>query len=350
MRVCPRDPRRSPEVEETGRSGAAGRAQAVTPGAGSGALPSPGGRPDEGFLVRVVDSDWSLTSEMEPPDASGMEDRASADEESPQGVALSRSVQAGLGQGRDEYASATEIRSVLAAHERAHSTRSGRGATTGYAEGRSETGRLESSESGGPRARRGLRSISVPSLRSGLRLQRRCSKGTAPPAGPQNCVCCIENIRIINVRNIAAGQLYGHEFQTEFTLRYVPSTGAASDCTLRWMEKTNRGYTARMRAANNTWYDMTQDPETSGSFVAWAARTKPCPGNETSTDTDPPQASLALPARTLEFRIIVNSGTGAKCTKPTMCVTAKQTLAPNGATPPGIGTQTFVTPNPSDAC
>lgn len=341
----------SPEVEETGRIPAAGHARAAAPAAANGADPPRAARPDEGFLIQVVDSDWSLTSEMEPPGISGTEDRPPPDEESREAAPLSRSREGGPGWGRDSYPPPTDVRGALADHERAHSKRNDEDASTTVPAARPEEGWFRGSEFGAVRARRGLRSMSVPSLKSGFRLQRRCGGGNgAPPAGPQNCVCCIENIRIVNVRNIASGQLYGHEFQTQFTLRYVPTQGAASDCTLRWMEKTNRGYTARMRAANNTWYDMTQDPETSGSFVAWAARTKPCPGNETSTDTDPPQASLSLPARTLEFRIIVNSGTGAACTRSTMCVTAKQTLAPNGATPPGIGTQTFETPNPSDAC
>ena len=208
----------------------------------------------------------------------------------------------------------------------------------------------------------------MPRLKSGLRLSRCKSNnssptssnagptgttGSAPGAGsstPTNCVCCIENIQIKNVTNINQGTWYGHSFNTEFSLNYVATTGPSSDCTLRWMEKTNLGYTRRMAAANNVWYDMTQDPQTSPSFVAWNARRKPCPGPEVVTDTDPPAQDLSLPATYLEFRIIVDSGTGAPCTNTTNCITARQDLAPTNTNPRRVQTQTFVHPNPGDTC
>src|SRR5262249_9139085 len=99
--------------------------------------------------------------------------------------------------------------------------------------------------------------------------------------------------------------------------------------------------TAAMRAANNVWYDMTKDPETAGSFTAWNSRTKPCPGSETSTDTDPPEASLDLPARTLEFDITVTSGAGCKCANASKNLTAKQVLEPTADPTPAIKTQEF---------
>jgi hypothetical protein len=71
---------------------------------------------------------------------------------------------------------------------------------------------------------------------------------------------------------------------------------------------------------------------------------------ETVTDTDPPQARLDLPPRTLEFRIMVGSGTSATCTHASICVTAQQVLASTSTTPLAIQTQVFETPNPNDAC
>jgi len=130
-----------------------------------------------------------------------------------------------------------------------------------------------------------------------------------------------------------------------WSLSYVESEGAGNDLTLEWWEKTNRGYTAGMRAKNNVWYDMTKDPETSSSFDdSWGKRTKPCPGKETITDTDPPTASLDLPARTLEFKITVKSGAECKCKNASKTLTAKQVLEPTTDTPPKVKTQDFTTP------
>jgi hypothetical protein len=165
------------------------------------------------------------------------------------------------------------------------------------------------------------------------------------PLAKKKCCGCIEDIKIQNITKINSGRSYGHSFETVFSLSYDETEGAANDLTLEWWEKTNRGYTARMRAANNVWYDMTQDPETSGSFASsWSSRTKPCPGKETITDTDPPTASLDLPARTLEFKITVKSGAGCKCTNASKTLTAKQVLEPTNDTPPKVKTQSFTTP------
>lgn len=157
----------------------------------------------------------------------------------------------------------------------------------------------------------------------------------------KHCCGCIDGLKIQNVKKISNGRLYGHSFDTVFSLSYVETDGAANDLTLEWKEKTNRGYTAAMRAANNVWYDMTKDPETAGSFTAWNSRTKPCPGKETSTDNDPPQASLDLPARTLEFEIKVTSGAGCKCANASLTLTAKQVLEPTADPTPAIKTQEF---------
>jgi hypothetical protein len=168
-------------------------------------------------------------------------------------------------------------------------------------------------------------------------------KGAAP-AVAKKCCGCIKDIKIQNIKKINADRSYGHSFDTVFSLSYIEAEGAANDLSLEWLEKTNRGYTDRMRKANNVWYDMTQDPETSGSFDdSWGSRTKPCPGKETITDTDPPTASLDLPARTLEFKITVKSGAGCKCASASKTVTAKQVLEPTTDAPPKVKTQSFTT-------
>lgn len=160
----------------------------------------------------------------------------------------------------------------------------------------------------------------------------------------KKCCGCIEDIKIKNIKKINSGRSYGHSFDTAFSLKYVKTKGEANDATLEWWEKTNRGYTAAMGAANNVWYDMTQDPETSDSFTAWAGRSKPCPGKETVTDTDPPKASLDRPARTLEFKITVKSGSGCECAHESKTLTAKQVLEPTADKVPKVKTQTFTTP------
>ena len=265
--------------------------------------------------------------------------------------------------GAGEYRPGTLIGDSLIAHEMAHVVQqSGSSASVAHMElGNTSDDALESDADksavgvmvsllGG--AKGTLNKIlknAIPQLRSGLRLQR-CSRDRQEQRNSKGCCCCIEDIDITSVSKISSGRLYGHSFDTEFSLKYLKSENN-SDCKLIWNERTNRGYTSRMRAANNVWYDMTQDPEASASFAAsWGSRKKPCPGMETIKDTDPPQASLDLPARTLEFRIKVESGDGCKCNNASKCITAIQTLEPTTDAPPKIKTQRFEEPNPSDSC
>jgi hypothetical protein len=172
------------------------------------------------------------------------------------------------------------------------------------------------------------------------------AEGEKKPAPPKKKCCgCVEDITIGNIKKINADRSYGHSFDTSFSMSYVETDGADNDLTLEWWEKTNRGYTANMRAANNVWYDMTKDPETIPSFNnSWGSRKKPCLGKETIKDTDPPTASLDLPARTLEFKIVVKSGSDCKCKETSKTLTAKQVLEPTADTPPKVKTQKFTTP------
>jgi hypothetical protein len=72
----------------------------------------------------------------------------------------------------------------------------------------------------------------------------------------------------------------------------------------------------------------------SGTFAGWTAnRTKPCPGQETATITDPPAANVNLPARTLEFDIYVRGRQVSHNAR------ARQVLEPDGLG--GVRTQAF---------
>jgi RHS repeat-associated protein len=159
------------------------------------------------------------------------------------------------------------------------------------------------------------------------------------------CCCCAEDIKIQNIVPLPeSGFALGHFFDTVITLKYVVHK-EEKDCQLVWLERTNVGYTPRMRRRNNVWYDMTQDPDTEHTFDhSWGARKKPCPGSETVLDEDKAAYSKFLRPhrRILEFHIIVYSAPGCPCAKPSREITAKQTL--DSTTDPP--TQEFETPAP----
>jgi hypothetical protein len=158
------------------------------------------------------------------------------------------------------------------------------------------------------------------------------------------CCCCAEDIRISGIHNVSTGFGLGHGFTTEIDLRYVLFKDNR-DCKLEWWERSNHGYTRRMR--DNVWTDMTQDPETASSFAhSWGARAKPCPGSETVSDYDEPRYSRLLGnRRVLEFFIVVTSAEGCPCRYRYVSITARQTIDPT-TTP---WTQEFIADSPHHA-
>jgi hypothetical protein len=156
--------------------------------------------------------------------------------------------------------------------------------------------------------------------------------GSAASAG---CDCVPRQVAIKNVQPYRNGKLYGHSFDVAVSLGYFtpPAGRAGQDAQLIWREKTDRAPSWQGLAAN-TWNDMFALFPTSPTFAGWTTnRTKPCPGSEVATITDPPAASVDMPARTLEFDISVR---GLQVTHNAQ---AKQVLEPDGSG--GIKTQTF---------
>jgi hypothetical protein len=144
----------------------------------------------------------------------------------------------------------------------------------------------------------------------------------------------VTGLRIANVARIDDAEKMGHSFNTIIDLVYTGADPKRS-CSLQWFERTDVPYVAGMAA--NTWTDMTQIPRTASSFSGtWGARKEPCPGSETVTDFDPPSIAKRpgrTVMRTLEFRIVVNSGSGCTCGSSQLQVTATQVLAMDNAAP-----------------
>jgi hypothetical protein len=158
---------------------------------------------------------------------------------------------------------------------------------------------------------------------------------TAPSAPAAGCDCVPSSVSIGNVSAFRRGKLYGHSFDVSIGLTYfaaAPGT-TGQDAQLRWMERTDRP-PSWYGVAPNVWADMFALFRGSPTFDGWTKnRSKPCPGTETATITDPPGARVDLPARTMEFDIYVYGqriGHNAR---------AKQVLEPDGSG--GIKTQTF---------
>lgn len=155
------------------------------------------------------------------------------------------------------------------------------------------------------------------------------------PARSAGCDCVPSSVTIQNVQPFRRGPLYGHSFDVAINLGYFtpPRGRAGQDAQLIWREKTDRA-PAWQGLTPNTWNDMFALFPGSGTFAGWTTnRTKPCPGAEVATITDPPAASVHLPARTLEFDIYV---LGQRISHNAR---AKQVLEPDGSG--GVRTQTF---------
>jgi hypothetical protein len=147
---------------------------------------------------------------------------------------------------------------------------------------------------------------------------------------PDGCCCCVESIDLTDFwwQNWTSGAqpMAGHFFRPVIKLKYG-GAGAHRSCTLEWWEKTNQPYT--LVPQPNSWTRITD--KKAGSIEKWAQQVKePCPGSETITLMDPP--SLAEGGdrsltRVLEFRIVVNSGSGcSSCGNARLQATARQTL------------------------
>lgn len=163
------------------------------------------------------------------------------------------------------------------------------------------------------------------------------TKSPPPPPPPTYCQATPTSASIKNVTKTSSGKLYGHEFDFVVDLTYSKLGSTATkdeDATLEWFEKTSRPPAWQTVIKKDTWNDMFALYPTSPTFDGWTKnRTKPCPGKETATIHDTPNASVDLPARTLEFNLKVTGGGVTKS------ATATQVLEPDGKG--GIKTQTF---------
>ena len=174
----------------------------------------------------------------------------------------------------------------------------------------------------------------APKLSSGLMLQR------------ADCPCCAGSISIGNINQIDTTQKMGHSFDVVMDLSY-PASGPSGSCTLEWWEKTNvpaiPGHTP------NTWTEMYSLYSVSPTFNPWKNRTETCASSSPVTITDPPALGKTpgrTVMRTLEFRIVINSGplrSDTGCDSASQQVTAKQVLKMVNGAPDWAGSS-FTTP------
>ena len=267
-----------------------------------------------------------------------------------------------------EYRPGTLVGDALIAHELAHVVQQSHGSPVSTGNSQSDYNSLEEDADisavgavvslfrGAAGAAREIGKNAMPRLRSGLQLQR-CSKSVPEPeakdkspdkpaetagkdagAPPAHCCCCVKDVAMKNITKTHSGFKYGHQYDLVINMEYKATTKASSvPCTLSWLEKTNRGYYPGM--VDNAWNDMTALIPNSPTFAPWKNRTQPCPGSETVTITDPPQADLRLPKRTLEIKVTAGSATDCGCDNASKTASAVQVLEPDAAG--GIKTQDF---------
>ncbi len=166
--------------------------------------------------------------------------------------------------------------------------------------------------------------------------------GGAPASGTTttcpDCNCCVTSVVIENVTYFGpaglvspntGSRLYnGHifDFRSEMTF-----TGGASksDCVLEWWEKVN--LPAIPGHMPNTWMDLYSFYSQSPTLAPWVNRTNPCPtgGSRTVVIRDPPSLGNApgrTLTRTLDFKLVVKSGTSCPCSITSATATATQVL------------------------
>jgi hypothetical protein len=239
--------------------------------------------------------------------------------------------------GEQQFApESTEGRRLLA-HELTHVIQQGRaGDTTIIPE------EFEEEESAPPTAESspeeaGVEQISSPvtqRLSAGSMLQR------------ADCPCCADSISIGNISKIDTPTRMGHNFDVTFGLTY-PASGLSGSCRLEWWEKTNVPYVAVM--SPGTWTNMFAKLPTSPTFAPWNNRTETCGSTQGPIITDVPSLGITpgrTVKRTLEFRIVVNSGpprSDSGCANADQQVTATQVLVMTGGVP-DWGASSFTTP------
>ncbi|HYO50895.1 MAG TPA: DUF4157 domain-containing protein [Chloroflexia bacterium] len=257
--------------------------------------------------------------------------------------------------GAGEYQPGTLVGDALIAHELAHVVQqkgasSSTDAAAPQAKGDGEYSSLEedadmsavgaiASMWGGARGE--LKNIAqnvAPSMRSGLRLQR-CNGNSS-----QKCCCCVNSVSIGNINRIDNTTHMGHSFDLVASMAYT-GNGTKDSCRLEWWEKTN--VPAIPGHQPNTWTDMYALYPQSPTFDPWKNRAEPCPGNNSVTIMDPPSLGKRpgrTVTRTLEFRIVVNSGASCNtCGNASKQATATQVLAMvNGA--PDWANSSYTTP------
>jgi hypothetical protein len=232
--------------------------------------------------------------------------------------------------GAGEYAPETVRGKRLIAHELTHVVQQG-GASTSIAPMQNAVAddnvHQKNADSSAERAVADITQNAAPRLRSGLMLQR------------TNCCCCVDVLRIENITRIDNATHMGHSFDTVIGLSYPEElvstpTSTTRSCTLEWWEKTNVPYAAGQSA--DTWHDMFALIPNAPTLSPWVNRREECLTTVPVTITDPPALGKTpgrTVARTLEFRIVVNSAFDCNCTDASKQVTATQVLTMVNANP-----------------
>ena len=175
----------------------------------------------------------------------------------------------------------------------------------------------------------------TPKLTSGLMLQR------------ANCPCCVMSMGINNVSRIDNATHMGHSFDVDIDLQYGDG-GPAGGCVAEWWERTNvpppyAGY------PTNAWVNGMVLSPGAATWAPWRNRAEQCASSTPVKITDRPalgKSAGRTVTRTLEFRIVVNSGPPQSdngCENVSKEVTATQVLTMvNGA--PDWAASSFTTP------
>ena len=162
----------------------------------------------------------------------------------------------------------------------------------------------------------------------------------ADPRKPcPKCCCCVTSVAIENVTFFAAAGIIspntgsrlnnGHIFDYRIEMTFAAGSQGTSDCTLEWWEKVN--IPAIPGHQPNVWTDMYSLYSQSPTLSPWTNRSIPCPGGGPLTIVirDPPSLGNApgrTLTRTLEFRLVVKSGSGCGCAVTSATATATQVL------------------------
>jgi hypothetical protein len=165
----------------------------------------------------------------------------------------------------------------------------------------------------------------------------KATHASQPVASCSKCCCCVTSVSIGNKRDLGPTLVFlgggwvanGHAFDFTIQMSFCTGTSGSSDCKLEWWEKVNA--MGIPGAPTNTWTDMYAGFSTSPTFEPWNTRTVPCPdgGSRTVVIVDVPGLGVqpgVTVTRTLEFRLVVKSGSGCACGLTSATATAKQVL------------------------